>query len=92
MCCCYHWFSDYDTIYIVCKCYLITTGIFIPHWKREVWRAVKPRFNLPFRLKCMYQVGTIAVPATPVGIRITAKLLGYRTLTRPIIKLNPDLV
>ena len=32
-------------------------------WKREVKLAVKPRFDPPFRLKCLYQVRTIAVPA-----------------------------
>jgi hypothetical protein len=38
----------------------VTAGNFEPLWKREVWRF-KIWFNLPFLLKCLYQVRVITI-------------------------------
>ena len=53
LCWCDNCFTNYDTT--ACKCYLFTTDVFTSQWQREVWRAVKPRFNPPFFLNAWNQ-------------------------------------
>ena len=44
--------ADLPIMKIAWKCFEITTGMVTPQWQRNVNRAVKPRFNPLFSLKC----------------------------------------